>query len=69
MIIASYGYRSGRGSGVYRTGLRASKAIFKQLDKQYDRVCGGIVRMMDASEKWCGPTDPTQEPSVLYDTE
>ena len=59
-----------------RTWLRFARACeyldvetYEALDDRYDRICGGLVRMMDASEKWCGPTDPAQEPSVLYDTE
>ena len=42
---------------------------FETLNDRYDRVCGGLVQMMEASEKWCSPTDSAREPSVLYDTE
>ncbi|PSQ98056.1 MAG: four helix bundle protein [Bacteroidetes bacterium SW_7_64_58] len=59
-----------------RTWLRFARSceyldpeIFESLDDRYDRICGGLVRMMDASEKWCGPTDAAQEPSVPYNTE
>lgn len=35
---------------------------FKQLDEHYDHICGGLVRMMDAPEKWCGPSNSASEP-------
>lgn len=40
---------------------------FEELDKQYDRICGGLVRMMNNPEKWCGPTDTAEEPPAPYD--
>ena len=59
-----------------RTWLRFARSCeylgseaFETLDDRYDRICGGLVQMMDAPEKWCGPTDSAQEPSVPYDTE
>lgn len=59
-----------------RTWLRFARSCeyldseeFEPLDDRYDRICGGLVQMMDAPEKWCGPTDSVQEPSVPYDTE
>jgi four helix bundle protein len=42
---------------------------FRELDEQYDQICGGLVRMMSAPEEWCGPADTAQEPSIPYDTE
>ena len=59
-----------------RTWLRFARACeyldgdaFEKLDEQYDHLCGGLVRMMNNPEKWCGPTDSVTEPSVPYDTE
>lgn len=58
-----------------RTWLRFARACeyldsdaFDELDEQYDRICGGLVRMMSSPEKWCGPSDTAQEPPVPYDT-
>lgn len=59
-----------------RTWLRFARSCeyldensFQKLDDHYDQICGGLVRMMSAPEKWCGPTDTTQEPSIPYDPE
>jgi len=41
---------------------------FEKLDTKYDRICGGLVRMMSNPEKWCGPSDTTHEPPAPYDT-
>ena len=41
---------------------------FKQLDEKYDRICGGLVRMMSNPEKWCGPSNTAQEPPPPYET-
>ena len=58
-----------------RTWLRFARSCeyledepFRELDEQYDQICGGLVRMMSAPEKWCGPANTTQEPSIPYDT-
>jgi four helix bundle protein len=59
-----------------RTWLRFARGCeyldaeaFETLDDRYDRICGGLVQMMDAPEKWCGPTDAAKEPPVPYDPE
>jgi len=59
-----------------RTWLRFARSCeyldseaFETLDDRYDRICGGLVQMMDAPEKWCGPTDAVEEPPVPYDPE
>lgn len=57
-----------------RTWLRFALACeylnddaFEELDDTYDRICGGLVRMMNNPEKWCGPSDNVREPSAPYD--
>lgn len=42
------------------------KETFEELDETYDRICGGLVRMMNTPEKWCGPSNTTQEPPTPY---
>lgn len=39
---------------------------FEQLDEQYDRICGGLVRMMSNPERWCGPSGFVQGLPVPY---
>ena len=41
---------------------------FEQLDEKYDRICGGLVRMMSKPEQWCGPSDTVQETPPPYET-
>lgn len=57
-----------------RTWLRFARACeyldvdaFEELDEQYNRICGGLVQMMNSPEKWCGPSDTLQEPPTPYD--
>lgn len=41
---------------------------FGELDRTYDRICGGLVNMMRAPEKWCGPaTSGVREDEAPYD--
>jgi len=32
-----------------------SQEDYADLDKRYETICGGLVRMMTEPEKWCGP--------------
>lgn len=57
-----------------RTWLRFAQSCdyldegtFEELDGQYDRICGGLVRIMSSPEKWCGPSSSVEELSVPYD--
>ena len=59
-----------------RTWLRFARTCeylgpdaFESLDEQYDQICGGLVRMMSAPEKWCGPSDRASEHPVSYDVD
>jgi four helix bundle protein len=56
-----------------RTWLRFARACdyideetFDILDQTYDRLCGGLVRMMADPDKRCGPSPTTAEPPVHY---
>jgi len=40
---------------------------FDKLDSTYDRICGGLVNMMQDPESWCGP-DAAREPSIPYES-
>ncbi len=43
-----------------------SEEIFAELDRAYDRICGGLVNMMKDPSPWCGPDKSVQESTVLY---
>ncbi len=38
----------------------------EQFRRAYRRIRGGLVKMMAAPEKWCGPSDLMREPDVDY---
>jgi four helix bundle protein len=39
---------------------------FADLDTTYDRLCGGLVRMMHDPDPWCGPASAAHEPPSPY---
>lgn len=39
---------------------------FQELDQTYDRICGGLVNMMQRPEQWCGPATLLREPEASY---
>jgi len=41
---------------------------FDELDRSYDQICGGLVRMMAEPEKWCGPSNSIREFMPPYDS-
>ena len=56
-----------------RTWLRFAHACeyvdddtFEAFDETYDHLCGGLVQMMRAPEKWCGPSNTIQDPPHPY---
>lgn len=56
-----------------RTWLRFAKECdylttpeFKDLDRSYDRICGGLVNMMRNPDPWCGPSRSVRENGVTY---
>lgn len=41
-----------------------TEAEFKELDTAYEDICGGLVKMMDNADRWCGPSrSHTPKPS------
>jgi len=43
-----------------------SGSDFEALDRIYDRICGGLVMMMQRPEKWCGSDGYVREDGVPY---
>jgi four helix bundle protein len=39
-----------------------------ELEKKYRQAIGGLVKMMNNSDRWCGPSDKLQEPDLAYVT-
>lgn len=46
-----------------------SQQEFDELDRIYETISGGLVRMMVEPHKWCGPANMVREESVEYDVE
>ena len=46
-----------------------SQQEFDELDRIYETISGGLVRMMVEPQKWCGPANMVREESVEYDVE
>lgn len=42
--------------------------IYEELDRMYDRICGGLVNMMKDPSPWCGPDKSVQEANALYES-
>ena len=42
-------------------------AVTKELRRRYHRVVGGLIKMMAAPEKWCGPANLVRENEADYD--
>lgn len=42
---------------------------FDDLDNTYDRICGGLVKMMRNPAPWCGPDGTVEESPTLYNPE
>lgn len=40
----------------------------RELDEDYERICGGLVKMMTEAELWCGPSALVKETSTEYGT-
>ncbi len=45
-----------------------SEETFEELDRTYDRICGGLVNMMKDPSPWCGPDTSARESTVLYES-
>lgn len=43
-----------------------AEADYTELDQKYNSICGGLVAMMNAPEKWCGPAGLVKEEETLY---
>lgn len=39
---------------------------YDELNAAYDRVIGGLVKMMASSDRWCGPSDTVRENEESY---
>ncbi|MCX6374522.1 MAG: four helix bundle protein [Armatimonadetes bacterium] len=46
-----------------------SQQEFDELDRIYETISGGLVRMMVEPQKWCGPANMVREESAEYDVE
>lgn len=44
-----------------------SQAQFKELDQDYERISGGLVKMMTEPQKWCGPASLAKEDQADYE--
>lgn len=42
------------------------QADFQKLDQTYDRICGGLVNMMQRPEQWCGSATLLREAEAPY---
>ena len=42
---------------------------YRRLDEPYDRIEGGLVKMMADPDSWCGPAGLVKEPDVSYDAD
>ncbi|MEM6785737.1 MAG: four helix bundle protein [Bacteroidota bacterium] len=45
-----------------------SREEYEALDREYDRLIGGLVRMRTNPDPWCGPAGMVREPAGFYDT-
>lgn len=41
---------------------------FERLDREYEDISGGLVKMMSEAESWCGPANAVKEETVDYET-
>ena len=46
-----------------------SQQEFDDLDRIYETISGGLVRMLVEPQKWCGPANMVREESAEYDVE
>jgi four helix bundle protein len=46
-----------------------SEADSQDLNRRYEAVIGGLVKMMADPEKWCGPANLVREEPVEYETD
>lgn len=44
------------------------KAIFDELDQEYETINGGLVKMMTNADQWCGPATLVREDGADYET-
>ena len=42
------------------------ESVFEPLDAAYDKICGGLVTMMNAPDKGCGPANRVREDGPDY---
>ena len=47
---------------------RISQTEYEILDRAYEILSGGLVKMMSDPQKWCGPANMVREDSTLYET-
>ena len=40
---------------------------YKELDETYEKIGGGLVKMMDNKDRWCGPSRLVRENLADYD--
>ena len=38
----------------------------ERLARQYHRITAGLVKMMTATDKWCGPANLARDPDIPY---
>lgn len=43
-------------------------ATHQELDRRYDRTLGSLVRMMQKTDRWCGPSTLVKDPPEEYGT-
>jgi four helix bundle protein len=41
---------------------------YREMDAVYERICGGLVKMMTDAEVWCGPSTLVKETAAEYGT-
>jgi four helix bundle protein len=42
------------------------EVAYTALYRQYDTLCGGLVKMMSEPDKWCGPAVLREEPGTYF---
>lgn len=45
------------------------QSTYDDLDATYDKISGSLVKMMNNSDRWCGPAAEVKEESITYATD
>jgi four helix bundle protein len=43
-----------------------SREVYDKLDDRYDKIQASLVKMMNASDRWCGPSGQVREELASY---